>query len=685
MASSKPAARKKAPALDTDMLVDLHRSGLDEEDVEILELEHCSTAPTGITPAAAGYIIPYFDTKGRRTSFFRYRYLEDTRTGFEKLSGEKQRRYTQPLNTTPQVYWPPYIDWAEYIKGSDPLIITEGEKKAARVTKGGIPTIGLGGVWSFQNAAKNESLLPALHGVEWEGREVFIIYDSDAVDKIQIQQAEYRLARRLLTVGAQVYIARLPHGEAGAKRGLDDFVQDFGIEALQELCAKTEAFEDSEALHLMSTEVAYVKDPGIVYVIETGQLVAPADFKAHRFADRIYTKAIPTLQGTRLEERSTAADWLKWPARNAVERLEFEPGEPSVTPEGALNLWRGWRYVPRPGPVDYWHRLLDHIFRDEPANRKWFEQWAAYPFQHPGAKLINAVAIWGRMKGTGKSAIGYTLGGLYGDAFREIGDNQIEKNDFNSWAKNCQFVLGDDITGSGNRRVANVLKTMISRERLEINTKHVAQYFTRDCINYLFTSNSPDAFLLDEDDRRFFVHEVVSKPMADSFYIELTAWRKSERGRQALMHYMMNVVDCSGFIPTARPPMTRAKQEMIEMTRTDLESWLTGIRADPDPFCRKFGDCDLVTVPELMLGYDPQQIHRVTAVTFARKLKELGINRCDPSDKEPGAQIRVAPNGDLVRLYALRNYDKWGRATTLQLRKYYEDSRKLVSKGPKKF
>lgn len=677
--------RSRASNIDTDMLVDLHRSGLDEEDVAILQLEFCDKAPTGIVPAASGYVIPYFDRKGKKTGFYRYRYLSDTRTGFEKLSGAKQRRYTQPLNTQPQVYWPPYIDWATYIDGSDSLIITEGEKKAARVTKAGIPTIGLGGVWSFQNAANNEALLPALKDINWEEREVFIIYDSDAADKIQIQQAEYRLARRLSFMGAYVYIVRLGAGPEGEKRGLDDYVEAHGIESLQELCASAEPFEESEALHQLSTEVAYVKDPGLVYVLDSGQLVAPDAFKNHRFADRIYTKKVPTLKGTRLEERSTASDWLKWPQRNAVERLEFEPGQSTVTAGGALNLWRGWKYSPKPGPVDYWHQLMDQIFHNEPVSRKWFEQWAAFPFQHPGTKLISAVVIWGRLKGTGKSAVGYAIGGLYGDAFSEIGDKHLEDSDFNSWAKNKQFVMGDEITGTNNRKVSNAIRSMISREKLEINTKHVPQYFTRDCINYIFNSNSPDAFLMDEDDRRLFIHEVTVKPLPDEFWVAFNAWRKSEAGCRAMMHYFMNVVDCKGFNPTARPPMTRAKQEMIEMTRTDLESWLTAIRNDPDHFCRKFGDCDLVTVPELMKAYDPQGQYRITAVTFARKLKELGVPRCDPSDKEPGAQLRVMPSGELVRLYALRNAGKWERAKTDHLRGHYEDCRRLVQKNPKKY
>jgi Domain of unknown function (DUF3854)/Family of unknown function (DUF5906) len=661
------------------MLVDLHRSGLDEQDVTTLQLEYCDTAPPGVKPAARGYKLPYFNVDGSLSGFYRYRFLDDTRSGFEKLSGVKQRRYTQPEDTTPEVYLPPYTNWVDYL--SDPegaLIITEGEKKAARVSKAGFPTLGLGGVWSFQNAAKNDALLPTLGLVNWADRTVFIIYDSDAADKLQIQQAEHRLARRLVTEGANVYVVRLPPADDGGKVGLDDYVQAHGIEALQDLCESVEPFVDSAALHAMNNDVAYVKNPGIVYVLKTGQLVSPADFKGHRFSDRRYTRVIVGKEGTRMEDRSTAEDWLKWPHRTAVEKLEFEPGEPAITRKGAINLWKGWPHSPRPGNMKPWHQLLDHIFAGAPGNRAWFEKWCAYPVQHPGAKQRNAVAIWGRGTGTGKSAIGYALGGLYGDYFAEIGDKQIENNDFNSWARNIQFVLADDITGNNSRSLANSLKTMISREKLEINLKHIQAYFTRDCINYYFTSNSPDAFLLDENDRRFFIHEVLGKPLDDDFYVEFAKWRESDAGKRALMHYLMNEVDCTGYNPTARPPMTSAKADMISLTRTDLEGWLIGVRDDPDHFCKKFGNSDLVTISELMTAYDPNSVHRVTPITMARKLKEVGVPRADPVDRDPGAQVRVAPNNELVRLYVLRNKTKWLNATSVQLKTGYEGPRKLV-------
>lgn len=692
MAQRQPrraALAVREPHLDVDMLVDLDRSGLEEADARVMQLIYCEVEPAGITPAGAGYVIPYFDTQGKQTGFFRYRYLVDTRTGFERISGLKQRRYTQPQESVPQVYWPPFLEWSDYSDGVGDLIITEGEKKAAKTSKMGLPCIGLGGVWSFQNAPRNEPLLPDLESINWKDRRTFIIYDSDAADKLQIQMAEYRLAKQLTRAGAAVKIIRLPATAAGDKQGLDDYLQAEGPEALEDLMERSPAFIDSAALHAMNTEVVYVKNPGIVYVNNSGQKVSPDAFVKHRFADRLHTKVILMPNGgSKLNEVSTAAEWIKWPARNAVERLVFEPGQPAIVADGSLNLWKGWKFSPKEGDITPWTELMDHLFENDLVGRKWVEQWCAYPFQNPGVKNRNAVVIWGRRTGTGKSMIGYTLGDLYGNAFSEIGDKHIEESDFNSWAESKQFVMGDDITGNNNRKVANALKTMITREQVEINIKHVPQYFTRDCINYYFTSNSPDAFLLDENDRRFFVHEVPGHPLPEEFYTEFfVPWRKSEKGRRAMMHYLLNEVDCSDYNPMARPPVTESKREMIRLTRTDLESWLIGVREEPDSVCRRFGGTDLMTIAEMSALYDPQGIHRVTAMTFARKLKEVGIPKAEPYDRPPGAQIRLTTTtNELVRLYVMRNHKQWSASGSDAMRDHYELTRKMQkSAGSKKY
>ena len=76
-----------------------------------------------------------------------------------------------------------------------PLILTEGEKKAAKAMQEGFPTIGLVGVWGWQKKRKGNDapreLIPDLAGVTWEGRSVHLCYDSDLGEKKDVAYAEW--------------------------------------------------------------------------------------------------------------------------------------------------------------------------------------------------------------------------------------------------------------------------------------------------------------------------------------------------------------------------------------------------------------------------------------------------------------------------------------------------------------
>jgi hypothetical protein len=111
---------------------------------------------------------------------------------------------------------------------SVPIIVTEGVRKAdAAVGVFGVPAIALLGVWNFRG--KNDAGgLTAL--ADWEyvalndGRQVLIVFDSDVMFKEQVHAALARLGAFLAQRGADVRYAYLPHGPAGAKVGLDDWL-----------------------------------------------------------------------------------------------------------------------------------------------------------------------------------------------------------------------------------------------------------------------------------------------------------------------------------------------------------------------------------------------------------------------------------------------------------------------------
>ena len=76
--------------------------------------------------------------------------------------------------------------------------------------------------------------------IPWQGRPVFVCFDSDAATNPNVARAEYALAECLTAKGADVRIVRLPtagDAKSGLKAGLDDFLVAHGPDAFRELLA----------------------------------------------------------------------------------------------------------------------------------------------------------------------------------------------------------------------------------------------------------------------------------------------------------------------------------------------------------------------------------------------------------------------------------------------------------------
>lgn len=155
-------------------------------------------AEWGIYPAAPGFNIEY---PGSET--VRHRYFEPQCNG---------QRYGQQAGGTVQAYYCPlWKDWDATCKdASVPLLITEGEFKAAAACKAGFPCIALGGVFNFASARLGQNWIPSLDRPRWDGRPVYIVFDSDAAVNPMVQLAEDRLAKRLVERGTRVHIVRIP-------------------------------------------------------------------------------------------------------------------------------------------------------------------------------------------------------------------------------------------------------------------------------------------------------------------------------------------------------------------------------------------------------------------------------------------------------------------------------------------
>lgn len=670
---TRPADPMAAEAYEL-ALAKLASSGLTEEDFKALRFEALSPTSThGLHETfkpLCSLKITYWDPTDlnkplsgapKWPPFYRLRYL---RPGGD---AKEDTRYTNEPVSGVVAYFPPIVNWPEIVEDvNSTVIITEGELKAAKACAQGHPCIGLGGVWNFRSGPMGVTFLKELEAFNWVKRRVYVMFDSDVITKPGVQLALNSLCEELMNRGALPFIVFVPEGDGGKKQGLDDWCVNNPGQSLAELCERHQPLTQVRKLFDLNEKLCYVMDSGIVVNQATNAKMASTQFKeAYQNID--YSELTINDQGSiSLKKAQVANSWLKWPMRAQVSTMTYQPGaakmiEPESPNSSSYNLWPGWGVKPVKGDAKPFLDLVAHIFTGaDKEDMRWFLRWCAYPMQYPGTKLFTAAVIHGIKHGTGKSLIGYTLGRIYGKNFTEINQNSLHGG-FNAWAEAKQLVMGDDVTGSNKRQDNDLLKKLITQRELRVNTKFMPEYVVPDCVNYLFTSNHPDAFFLENDDRRFFIHEVLCKPLDEEFYMDYLLWLDTD-GPGALFHYLLNL-DIGEFNPAAPARRTVAKEQMTSDTRSDLGEWVNKLRAEPDSVLR-VGDVlmpgDLFTSHELLALYDPQQQGRVTANGLSRECRRAGVTRANQ-----GLPVKGPRGSD--RYFILRNVEKWLNAPMDQL------------------
>ncbi|MBD2651552.1 DUF3854 domain-containing protein [Nostoc foliaceum] len=126
----------------------------------------------------------------------------------------------------------PLIFW-EWIKQHPeiPIILCEGEKKAACLLSLGFVAIALPGIWNGRVGRRDfdERLHPDLVPMAQAGRKFIILFDYETSSKTRwsVFQATVRTAKAILAAGSECEVALLP----GPEKGVDDFVVGRGVDA----------------------------------------------------------------------------------------------------------------------------------------------------------------------------------------------------------------------------------------------------------------------------------------------------------------------------------------------------------------------------------------------------------------------------------------------------------------------
>jgi len=219
-----------APRLEARHVDDLRSSGLLVDDIlrsgcRTLTRKEATQA-LGFDPKCGGLSFRHIDVFGK----VRTRVKPDRRPN---SSGAK---YLTPRGGRNSLFIPPTLRTQILQDPMEDIIVTEGEKKALKSVSAGFAAVSISGVWCWKTKETGASKpIPDLGGVNWEGRQVIIAFDSDAAINESVLAAEYELAMELQGRGANVRIVRIPEGRGEEKVGLDDFLASEGESAFVRL------------------------------------------------------------------------------------------------------------------------------------------------------------------------------------------------------------------------------------------------------------------------------------------------------------------------------------------------------------------------------------------------------------------------------------------------------------------
>jgi len=643
---------------------DLKRSGLTAKDYKTLRLQIMTAKETDkfVGEPRVSYRIPYFDLSGKLTAFSRVRFLENKYGRAFKKHGNF--RYSQPFNSSPHIYYPPYLDWQAIAKDPTyPILITEGEKKAAKACSMGIACIALGGVYGFKSSKRMQDVIPEFDDIVWKDRAIEICYDADVMLKAEVRLALSAIAFELSQKysPASISFVFLDAETAGSKTGLDDYLIVEGAEGFNALERKP--FRSNERIQDLNTKVCYVKQHNRFYDIESRHFFT--SFQQVREA--FMHEGEETIDGKRT---ALVIDlWGRNANRRTVQDVVYAPGVNDVTPANELNTWRPPLLRPRRGSPVLWLSIASHIFGPY---LEWFLQWLAYPIQHPGAKLLQAVFVHGAMQGVGKTfVVDPVMEFVYGPHnFYRLSNDDLQDR-FNAYASHSQFVVTNEIYFSDmrdRRMIMSGLKDMVTREKVTINEKFQPKMVYRDHCNYYLTSNHADALVLDPDDRRFFVVEAPNSKLGNGAYQDLDADIRTKGGDARVMNYLLNEVDCSTFNPKGDALFTPHKETVIGLSKDVITEFVEKLYTNPDDVFMHNGhlpDLQLYKAEDFAKAlerYNQNYRYPITPMKLARLCIEMGFER---------RKVSLSSEGPQMVLYAVYDKERWHKASNRSWAKHY--------------
>ena len=242
----------------------------------------------------------------------------------------------------------------------------------------------------------------------------------------------------------------------------------------------------------------------------------------------------------------------------------------SYSGSGTPAIDEGWR------DREHWSVINDHMHKlmGNAHEADLMIQWMAHNVQHPGLKILWAPVVYGP-QGSGKTTIERIMSAAMGQAnVRTISMDEVYST-FTSWAEGAcvRFIEEIRVIGHSRHDLMNKLKPYITNERIKVVKKGQDGLDALNTQNYACFTNFGDAIPIDSEDRRYGVFSTAARTRED--VVEMFNKAYWDRLYSVINNHPGDVrawlmsIDLDGFDRIAAPPMTRAKMDMIDATRSD--------------------------------------------------------------------------------------------------------------------
>lgn len=248
-------------------------------------------------------------------------------------------------------------------------------------------------------------------------------------------------------------------------------------------------------------------------------------------------------------EALTQSQALDWPqARDTCFRPELPPAH--ITHDGLVNTWWPVETPSEEGDVT---PFLQHMERMFPVkrDRDILLHYMAALVRFPGDKFQWWPLIQGA-KGNGKSAILAVLEHCVGHKYCHR-PNAAEiaggGGKFTGWLRDKVLVGFEEIRTSHKAEVLEILKPIVTNNRIEIQNKGVDQNTGDNRANGILLTNYTDAVKIDEDERRYCplfsaqqtYADIVRDGMHNGYMPDLYNWLNVQGGLAFMNHYLRNM------------------------------------------------------------------------------------------------------------------------------------------------